>query len=525
MQRALIRYLPLALLVVGGASSAQAADSRPNILFAIADDWGRHAGAYGTPWINTPNFDRVARQGLLFNQAFTPNAKCAPSRAIILTGRYSWQLEEAANHMCYFPAKFKSYPESLAEHGYFVGTTGKGWGPGVANDAQVQPRKIVGQPFSKRTAPPAASGISNIDYAANLVDFLDAAPAGGPWCFWSGATEPHRTYEYGAGVAKGGKSLAQIDRVPGYLPDNEVVRNDLLDYAFEVEHVDRHLGRMLDELERRGLLENTLVVVTADHGMPFPRCKGQAYVDSNRVPLAIMWPKGIRQPGRVVDDFVNFTDLAPTFVEVAGVSWADTGMASPAGRSLMEIFDSPRAAQIAAERDHVLVGKERHDVGRPGDVGYPIRGIIKDGFLYLRNYEPSRWPVGNPETGYLNCDGSPSKTEILNARRKDPADRFWALCFGRRGAEELYDLAHDPDCINNLAAEAEHESRRKQLERQMTDELKAQGDPRMFGNGAVFDRYPISTVPVRNFYERLMAGEKVQAGWVNQGDFEKEPLD
>src|SRR5687768_9669633 len=112
MNRALVGFLLLAVVVVSSEQMAAAADSQPNILFAIADDWGRHAGAYGTPWINTPNFDRVAKQGLLFTQAFTPNAKCAPSRAIILTGRYSWQLEEAANHMCYFPAKFKSYPEA-----------------------------------------------------------------------------------------------------------------------------------------------------------------------------------------------------------------------------------------------------------------------------------------------------------------------------------------------------------------------------------------------------------------------------
>jgi len=523
--RFMTRCLLLAVLFLGGGALAGGAESRPNILFAIADDWGRHAGAYGTPWISTPNFDRVARDGILFTHAFTPNAKCAPSRAIILTGRHSWQLEEAANHMCYFPAKFKSYPEALGEHGYFVGVTGKGWGPGVANDAQGRPRRIVGRTFSTRAAPPPAKGMSDNDYAANFVDFLDAAPAGTPWCFWCGASEPHRSYEFGAGVAKGGKGLSQIDRVPGYLPDNEVVRNDLLDYAFEVEHVDRHLGRMLEELQRRGLLANTLVVVTADHGMPFPRGKGQAYLDSNRVPLAIMWPQGVRQPGRVVDDFVNFTDLAPTFVEVAGVSWPDTGMAPPAGRSLSEIFQSTRAGQVVAARDHVLIGKERHDVGRPGDVGYPIRGIIKDGFLYLRNYEPARWPVGNPETGYLNCDGSPSKTEILSARRKDPADRFWALCFGRRAAEELYDLARDPDCIHNLAAGAQHQSRRAQLEQQMSEELKAQGDPRMFGKGAIFDRYPISTVPLRSFYERYMAGEKLQAGWVNASDFEKTPLD
>ena len=105
---------------------------KPNILLAIADDWSwPHAGAYGCTWVKTPAFDRVAREGLLFARGYTPNAKCAPSRACLLTGRNSWQLEEAANHWCYFPEKFKSVFAALAEGGYITGHTAKGWGPGV----------------------------------------------------------------------------------------------------------------------------------------------------------------------------------------------------------------------------------------------------------------------------------------------------------------------------------------------------------------------------------------------------------
>src|SRR5262249_13521163 len=155
-------------------------------------------GAYGCRWTTTPGFDRVAREGLLFTRAYTPNAKCAPSRACLLTGRNSWQLKDACNHICFFPPEFQSYPEALGRQGYFVGVTGKGWGPGVANDAQGKPRQMTGQPFNRRTAPPPARGISNNDYAGNFEDFLSAAPKGKPWCFWYGATEPHRPYEYGA---------------------------------------------------------------------------------------------------------------------------------------------------------------------------------------------------------------------------------------------------------------------------------------------------------------------------------------
>lgn len=496
--------------------------AKPNILFAIADDWGRHASAYGTKWVRTPAFDRVAKSGLLFNNAYTPNAKCAPSRACILTGRNSWQLKEAANHICYFPPEFKGWGEALAENGWNVGHTLKGWGPGVANDAQGKPRQMTGKAYNARKAAPPTSEISNNDYAANFGDFLDAAPAGKPWAFWYGAIEPHRGYEFGSGVAKGGKKLSDIDRVPGCWPDNETTRNDILDYAFEVEHFDKHLGQMLDELEKRGLLENTLVIVTADHGMPFPRGKGNAYEMSNHVPLAVMWPRGITKPGRVVDDFVSFIDFAPTFIEVAGLTWEQSGMAESPGRSLTDIFRSEKSGFVNPARSHVLIGKERTDIGRPNDAGYPIRGIIKDGWLYLKNFEPARWPAGNPETGYLDCDAGATKTFILNARRADPADPFWALCFGMRPPEELYDLANDPDCIKNLAGSAAE--KRATLSSELTAELKAQGDPRIIGDGTIFDRYEHANKGHVGFYERFMRGEKLKTGWVNDTDYEKTPL-
>lgn len=506
------------MVLLWTASSVTADENRPNILFAIADDWSLHAGAYGTPWIETPNFDRVAREGLLFNQAYTPMAKCAPSRAIILTGRHLWQNEEAGNHMAQFPAKLKSWPEVLMEHGWHMGITGKGWGPGIANDASGQPRLITGKSYNRRRSPPPTPAMSQNDYAANFVDFLDEARADAPWCFWYGATEPHRGYEFQSGVNKGGKQLQDIDRVPAYWPDHEVVRHDMLDYAFEVEHVDSHLGRMLAELDRRGLLDSTLIIVTSDHGMPFPRVKGYAYHDSNHVPLAIRWPGGVSNPGRVIDDFVDFTDIAATVLDVAGIPSEASGMLPVTGRSWREIFESEQAGQVISERDHVLIGKERTDVGRPHNWGYPIRGIVTHDTLYLHNYEPTRWPAGNPETGYLDTDGSPTKSLILEMGRLDRSNRHWQLNFGIRPADELYDLRTDPDCTQNLATGSANADRVRAIRERMESKLKSQEDPRMFGRGQVFDEYP----PTRGdgFYESYMRGENPNAGWVNESDFE-----
>ena len=518
-----------AILTLGACSSDPAAESaqRPNILFCIADDASYpHMGAYGTEWVKTPAFDRVAREGVLFTNAYTPNAKCAPSRASILTGRNSWQLKEAANHMPFFPPEFKTYVEVLAEAGYFVGKTAKGWAPGIARDADGNPRALTGTAFDERAAAPPAEGISKTDYAANFHDFLETKPDGAQWAFWYGGREPHRRYEYGSGVSKGGKKLSDIDQVPEFWPDNEIIRNDMLDYAFEIEHFDNHLARMLEALEARGEIDNTLVVVTADNGMPFPRIKGQEYELSNHLPLAIMWKQGIKPPGRVVDDFVSFIDFAPTFIELAGLDWDATGMKPSAGRSLTDILYSAKSGQVNPERDHVLIGKERHDIGRPHDWGYPIRGIVKGGLLYLRNYEPSRWPAGNPETGYLNCDGSPAKTEILQSRTERPPIPYWQLSFGKRPEEEMYDIANDPECMNNLAGSGERAAAKAAaLEEQLLAELKAQQDPRVLGQGHVFDEYPNAFDRWRNFYERSMDGEADRAMWINESDIEREPVE
>lgn len=506
-------------------SRDRAAVKRPNILFVLADDWGcGDAGAYGRTWIHTPAFDRVAREGLLFENAYTPNAKCAPSRACMLTGRNPWQLKEAGNHGGFFPLEFRAYTEALEQGGYFVGMTGKGWAPGIAVDANGATRPLTGRTFNQRTASPPTLCIDLNDYAANFHDFLETAPPEKSWCFWFGCREPHRPYDYGSGVAKGGKQLGDIERIPPYWPDTPTVRHDLLDYAMAVEHFDRHLGRILVELESRGQLDDTLVVVTSDNGMPFPRVKGNLYEAATHLPFAVRWKNGIRQPGRLVRDYVSFIDLAPTFLEVAGVPQAESGMAPITGRSLTDVFNSEPYAAIIPERDHLLLGQERHDVGRPHDQGYPIRSIIKDGWLYSRNFEPDRWPACNPETGYLNTDGSPTKTEILNANRAKSNDPHWLLCFGKRPAEELFDLKNDPDCMTNLAAAPAQQTRRSTLEAQLLSELREQGDPRVLGHGDVFDRYPYAGKE-RGLYDRYLNGEKLDTGWINPTDAEAAPLD
>lgn len=508
-------------ILLEGCKSDPAQPKRPNILLAIADDasW-KHFGAYGCDWVKTPGFDRVAREGILFTRAYTPNAKCAPSRACILTGRNSWQLEEAANHFAFFPSKFKTYPEALKEQGYWVGSVAKGYAPGNAGQIDGNWRQLTGPKFDEFKTEPPAKHISDNDYAKNFEVFLEARPEGQPFCFWYGGHEPHRDYEFGAGIRYGGKDKSEIDEVPSFWPDVDTIRTDMLDYAFEIEYFDLHLQRMLQKLEEMGELNNTLVIVTADNGMPFPRIKGQVYEYSNHLPLAIMWPDGIQKPGRVVHDFVSFIDFAPTFLELSGMRNLETGMQPVTGRSLTEIFYSEKEGNAIPERKFVLVGKERHDVGRPNDQGYPVRGIIKGDYLYLRNFHPERWPAGNPETGYMNSDASPTKTYILNTRRKKGIIEYWQLNFGKRTDEELYQIKSDPFCIHNLAKNESFNDVKNELADKLNQKLTEQSDPRILGSGDIFDSYKISWKAIQNYYNRFMAGENPPQDWVDETDYD-----
>lgn len=497
---------------------------RPNILIAIGDDISyMHMGAYGCKWVKTPGFDRVADDGILFMNAYTPNAKSSPSRSCLLTGRNSWQLGEAANHVPFFPRRFTSFIEALGKNGYETGYTAKGWAPGTALDSAGNPRELTGRAFNDRKIKPPTNGISNIDYAGNFEEFLDSRDPAKPFCFWYGSHEPHRKYQAGSGIALGGKKLSDIDTVPRFWPALNIVRQDMLDYAFEIEHFDSHLVRMLDILEKRGELDNTIVIVTSDNGMPFPRVKGQAYEYSNHMPLAIMWKKGIKNPGRKVYDYVSFIDIAPTLIENGGIKMDESGMEPVEGKSLTGIFRTGRKKLTDKSRDFVLIGRERNDVGRPDDAGYPIRGIVREGYLYLINFKSRRWPSGNPETGYLDCDGSPVKTLILDLKRNGISSAYWNISFGIRNEEELYNLAKDPECITNLALDPGFNPVKQRMRNELLEKLRKQEDPRILGNGDIFDSYSYASGSVRNFYSRYMRGElrRNAAGWVDSTDFEE----
>lgn len=478
-------------LLCGGL--AVAAD-RPNILIAIADDQSYpHTSAYGDPVIKTPAFDRVAKAGVLFRNAFTPAPGCSPMRAAFLTGREIWQNREAGTHASTFPRDLPVFTEQLELAGYHVGMTGKGWGPGRASD---WPHNPAGKAYTARKVKPAEriKGISSNDYAGNFEDFLKARSDDQPFCFWFGASEPHRTYERGVG-ARHGLDPAKI-RMPGFLPGSDEVRSDVADYLFEIQWFDRHLGRMLDHLAEKGELENTLVIVTSDNGMPFPRAKANLYEYGIHMPLAVAWPARV-PAGQDTDELVSLIDVTRTIFDAAEVQPQHAGQLS--GYSLLpNIGDNAKGVQWP--REFAFSGRERHSSSRFNSLSYPCRCVRTKTHLYIRNFTPERWPAGTPRkylgakydqdgdlvvsklspehAGYHDIDDGPTLQWMIANRDVTGVGKLLQAAVAKRPAEELFDIRDDPDCLNNLAGDPKLLAVQEELSDTLTQYLTRTGDLR-----------------------------------------------
>jgi N-sulfoglucosamine sulfohydrolase len=437
---------------------------RPNILFAIADDqsW-LHTGVAGDPLVRTPTIDRLAGAGVRFTQSYCSSPSCTPSRGAILTGRRFWELEEGGNLWSSLPKKFSTYPDLLGSAGYHVGLQGKGWGPGNFKAGGYERN-------------PAGSAYKSFG------EFIDARPREKPFCFWFGSTDPHRPYEAGS-AARAGLSLDKVS-VPPWLPDVPEVRADIAEYLFEVERFDRDVGSILDALTKSGELENTLVVMTSDNGMPFPRAKTNLYDSGTHMPLVISWPAAFRG-SRVIDDFVSHTDFAPTFVEAAGLPVPPV----MSGRSLLPLLLSNRSGQVERSRDRVFTGRERHTAMRAGGVGYPMRAVRTRDFLYIRNYEPERWPAGDPPH-FGDIDNGPSKEFVIAHKESAEVQRFFEMACAKRPAEELYDIRSDPAQQMNIASDQGYAAAKAKLSAMLKEDLTRTKDPRATGGPIIWDTSP-----------------------------------
>ncbi len=516
-----------------GADRGISADStqRPNILFAFADDWGRHASIYagldgeGTlqDVVRTPNFDRVAREGALFRSAFVSAPSCTPCRSAILSGQHFWRTgREAILQGAVWDDQLPAYPLMLREAGYHIGETYKVWSPGKPNDAPYGGGKYAyqkaggafnrfSQYVTKRVAAGVEIEVAKHELYAQVLGNFDAFIAdreeGQPFCYWFGPTNVHRRWERGSGKALWGIEPDDLaGKLPKFLPDVPVVREDLADYFGEIAAFDAALGVLLERLGSLGELDNTLIVVSGDHGAPgFPHGKCNLYDFGASVPLAIRW--GGAKGGRVVDDLISLTDLAPTFLEIGGVAIPE----QMTGRSLLELLRSDKSGQIEAERTAVFIGRERHvENARAGFKPYPQRAIRTHDYLLIKNFRPDRWPLGDPYR--LDSDRPPSERELTEVTRVTLPDedagptKAWLVgqrnnpewkahfewVYGKRPGLELYDLQRDPEQTNNVAADPAYASVLAELEQALMDELTRTDDPRVVDDGSYFETPPLA---------------------------------
>ena len=512
------------------------ADSRPNILFAFADDWGRYASVYadeavdgpGTvnDLIRTPHFDRVADEGVLFPNAFVTAPSCTPCRSSLLSGQYFFRTGRAAILQgAQWDESIPTFPLMLRDSGYRIGKVYKVWSPGAPADAP-----FGGQAYNVATRGPNPNGFSQMvtsmvkdgatvaEAKARIFDkvgdefdaFLDSQPEDEPFLYWFGPTNVHRKWVRGSGQALWDLEPEELEgKLPSFLPDVPLVREDFADYLGEAMAFDAMLGTLIERLEAAGELDNTLIVVSGDHGAPgFPRGKCNLYDFGVAVPLAAMWlgDEGI-PGGRVVQDFVNLMDLAPTFLEAGGMEAPEV----MTGASLWKTMRSERDGWVDPSRNWVITGRERHVAkARAGNLPYPHRALRTTDYLYIRNFASDRWPMGDPGpvaegqvpdyntlanntfVCFGDLDASPTKAWMID-QRNNPAYRdAYELGFGRRPARELYILADDPDQVHNVADDPKYAGVLAGLEAQLMAELRQAGDPRVTEDPVRYESAPFA---------------------------------
>ena len=529
---------------------------RPNIVFLFADDWGRYASAYrkfGSPnsinhLIETPNFDRIASEGALFTNAHVPAPTCTPCRSSILSGTYFWETGLGAIlEGAYWDESIPSYPLMLEEKGYHIGHTYKVWSPGKSENAPYGGARTkyesAGNEWRKfsqyATYWISEWGVEGAkeklydETRNNFKSFLDDRAGDDPFCYWWGPVNTHRPWHKGSG-----KELWSINpddlegKMPEFVPDVPEVREDFADYLGEILAVDAGAGVILDELEKAGELDNTLVVMSGDHGIPgLPRAKCNLYDFGSQVALAARWPGKIK-PGKVVNELVNLMSWGPTFLEAAGENPTDNMV-----DSIMPLLTSDDAG--IEEGGRVIFGRERHVAfARQGGLPYPSRGIRTKDYLYIRNFEPDRYPIGelfgleskdsDPEdlddllitasvwnrrrdlkNALSDMDTGPSKAWVIGNRNQEFYRERFDLAFNKRPALELYDVKKDPNHMTNLAEDPKYKEIMDKLNEELFSVLEERNDPRVIeGDDCKFEHQPYAGMPDPEWYtSSAMNGE------------------
>ena len=501
--------LGLCLLV----SQFSHAAKKPNIVLLFADDLGRYASAYADPKnpsvndiVSTPTFDQLASEGVLATNAFVSAPSCSPCRAALISGRHFFTNGSCSqlHHRWHGPEdtdpwrNISGYAELLAKQGYHIGLThkdhvkGKKFGPQFSKAG----RRVNG--FSqyvtgKKDKPKGKEDLYE-ECRTNFRNFLSKRKEGQPFMYHFHPTNPHRHWTRGSGKALWGLEPDKLKgKMPSFLPDVPVVREDLADYLGEGMAFDRCCKVIIEELKAMGEYDNTLVVISGDHGAPgFPRGKTNCYDFGARVLFAARWPGRIKS-GQVVEKPISLIDLGPTFLAAVGLPKADTMH----GENLLPALSSGDHSGL---RGWALIGRETHvESARDKQLPYSMRSIRTADHLYIMNLTPDRSPMGdllklksgplpfdqlakNTRLTYADLDAGPTKAFMILNKDKPEFKSHWELGFGRRPIEELYELKSDPHQVKNLANNPDYYAIKTKLRGQLMGEMRKHGDPRINGN-------------------------------------------
>jgi N-sulfoglucosamine sulfohydrolase len=400
----------------------------PNIILIIADDmaWD-DSGAYGHPFIRTPNIDRLAKEGMKFNQAFLTTSSCSPSRASIITGLYPHQTDAEQLHWP-IPADKTTIIELLNDAGYWTALAGKRHiGNAVLDrfDFLASERSFI-----------ELEGIENIELPPDdksgchlWRSTLKVRPANKPFFLWLAASDPHRPYE--SNIIPEPHTINDVV-LPPYMPDDPQVREDFVQYYDEIWRLDYYVGEILNELEDQGIHENTLVLFISDNGRPFARDKTTLYDSGIKTPFILRWPEVV-SPGSVCDALVSAVDIAPTFLMIAGIKPDD----QMEGKDFRPLLKMPKAHI----REFVFAQAHWHDVERM------YRGVRDTRYKYIRNFYPDL-----PNTPPADALKSPSYEKLLELKEKGELNEYQMTVFiAPTPKEELFDTWNDPHELINLA--------------------------------------------------------------------------
>ncbi|NJN26501.1 MAG: sulfatase [Cyclobacteriaceae bacterium] len=395
---------------------AQPSAQSPNFVIIIGDDisWD-DLGCYGNPVVKSPNIDQLASEGLKFTNTYLTASSCSPSRCSIVAGRYPHNTGAAELHTP-LPAGMPTMPGELKRAGYYTAAAGK-WhmGPDAKSDFDLVVEQNNG------------SGGE-----AQWLNVLQQRPRDKPFFMWLASHDAHRIWQADDfGVPHDpGKVF-----VPPYLVDAPATRQDLASYYNEIQRFDFYVGQVKNELLMQGVLDNTIMVVMADNGRPFPRCKTRVYDSGMKTPFVLSWPKGVQSRGAESTSMISVIDIAPTFLEMAGIKAGDTFQ----GVSFLPTIKKPDAPH----RNFIFAEHNWHDYEAHE------RMVRSKHFMFVSNKRPQY-----PNQGPADSNESGSYADLKTVRDLGKLNQAQSDVFATpRAAEELFDCLLDPQQLNNVASQ------------------------------------------------------------------------